>query len=467
MSSPAAKAGRPSLTEGPIAKTLFMFSLPILFGNMLQSLNGSINAIWVGKFLGEQALAATSNANIIMFLLISAIFGIAMAAVILIGQNLGAKRVEDAKKVVGTSATFFLVLSLLVGGIGVIFSQTILGWMNTPPDVLPYAISYTRIIFAGVPFIFGFNLVMAVLRGSGDAKTPFYFLLLSAVLDIALNPLLILGVGPFPKMGISGSALATFIAQFISLILLIGYIYRKKYFLRITKEDTYMLRMKWNIIRTLFQKGLPMGLNMIVVSLSNLILIHLVNGYGSEASAAFGVSLQISSYVQMPALAIGGAVTSMVAQNVGAGKWDRIHRITWTGVSFNIGLTGSLVALLLLFNREAVGLFLPSEGKAIALGMHINNICLWSYILFGIFNVVAGVVRASGSVVVPLMVTTTALLLVRNPLAYYFGYQYGFDNIWWSFPIGFSTAVILNISYYLFGNWKKARMIVSKPLAND
>lgn len=177
--------------------------------------------------------------------------------------------------------------------------------------------------------MFGFNLIMAILRGSGDAKTPFYFLLLSAVLDIVLNPLLIQGMGPFPKMGIAGSAVATFVAQLISFVLLIVYLYQKKYFLRITKKDIPLLRINWMIIRTLIQKGLPMGLNMVVVSLSNLILIHLVNSYGSESTAAFGVAMQISSYVQMPAIAIGGAVTSMAAQNIGAGKWDRVNRITW------------------------------------------------------------------------------------------------------------------------------------------
>jgi putative MATE family efflux protein len=458
------KAARPSLTEGPIAKTLFLFSLPILMGNILQSLNGSINAIWIGKFLGEQALAATSNANIIMFLLISAIFGIAMAAVILIGQNLGAKKVDEAKKVVGTSAVFFLLLSVIVSAIGLLFSPEILDLLNTPLDARQFAIDYTRIIFAGVPFMFGYNLVMAVLRGSGDAKTPFYFLLLSAGLDVILNPLLIVGVGPFPELGISGSALATFLSQFISFTLLILYLYRKKYFLRITKNDLHMLRMKWVIVRSLIQKGLPMGLNMVVVSLSNLFLIHLVNSYGSESSAAFGVATQISSYVQMPAMAIGGAVTSMAAQNIGAGNWDRVNRITWTGVGFNILLTGLVVICIQLFNREAVGLFLPQEGKAIDLGVHINNITLWSFILFGVFNVVAGVVRASGAVIVPLIVTFIALLIIRIPLAYILSYQFGFDYIWWSFPISFGIAVLFNLLYYRFGNWKQAKIMPSaKP----
>ncbi|MEI7027751.1 MATE family efflux transporter [Paenibacillus sp. y28] len=455
--------GGPLLTEGPIAKTLLIFSLPILLGNVLQTLNGSINAMWIGKFLGETALAATSNANIMMFLLISAIFGIAMAAVILVGQNLGARRPDEAKRVVGASTVFFAILACIVGIIGVVFSPAILAWMNTPADAKEMADAYTRIIFAGIPFIFGFNLVMAVLRGSGDAKTPFYFLLLSVVLDIILNPLLIKGYGPFPEMGISGSAVASFIANLLSFVLLIWYLYWKRYFLRITRDDLHLLRLDWAILRSLIQKGLPMGLNMIVVSVSNLILISLVNSYGSEASAAFGIANQISSYVQMPAMAIGGAVTSMAAQNIGAGNWSRVNRITWTGVGFNVVLTGLLVVILHWFNREALALFLPSTGKAIDIGVHINNVTLWSFILFGVFTVVAGVVRSAGSVMVPLAVSFIALLVIRNPAASFFSSHYGFDAIWWSFPIGFAVAALLNLLYYRFGNWRNAKMMAGSP----
>jgi len=461
MNGKDGKKPRPSLIEGPITKTLILFSIPMLMGNILQTLNGSINAMWLGKFLGEGAIAATSNANLIMFFLMSSIFGFAMASVILIGQNLGAKKVEEAKRVVGTSSVFFMALSIILAVLGLLFSTTILKWMNTPADVIDMAITYTTIMFAGVPFMFGFNLIMAYLRGSGDAKTPFYFLLLSAVLDVILNPLLIEGMGPFPRMGIAGSATATFFAQAVSIVALIIYLYKKKYFLRITRNDTHMLRINWTIIRTLVQKGLPMALNMIVVSLSNLILVNLVNSFGSESTAAFGVAMQISSYVQMPAMAIGGAVTSMAAQNIGAGKWDRVKRITWAGVGINIILTGFLVILIHLFNRATVGLFLPTEGKAIDIGVHINNITLWSFIIFGIFNVIAGVVRSAGAVVFPLVVAFIALLLIRIPLATYIGHSYGFDAIWWTFPISFSVAALLNLLYYQFGNWKKAKMMPS------
>jgi len=459
MSKAQPREARSSLTDGPIAKTLFFFSIPILLGNVLQTLNGSINAIWVGKLLGETALAATSNANLLMFFLISLIFGISMAAVILIGQNLGARRIAEAKEVVGTSASFFTILSVITGALGIVFSPVILEWLNTPPDAMEMADIYTRIMFAGVPFTFGFQLFMAVLRGAGDSKTPFYFLLLSCVLDVGLNPLLILGVGPFPKMGIAGSATATLVAQAISFALLIANVYARRYFLRLTRGEFRLLRMKWDIVRIMIRKGLPMGLNMVIVSLSNLLLIHLVNAYGSEATAAFGVSSQFMSYIQMPALAIGGAVTSMAAQNIGAGLWNRVARVTWTGVGFNVLLTGVLVVILYLLNREAVSLFLPKDGAAIALAMHINDLTLWSFILFGIFNVVASVVRAAGAVMVPLLATFVALMIVRIPLAAILSDLYGFDAMWWSFPISFAIAAVLNLLYYRYGGWRKTELI--------
>lgn len=459
MPSSQSRTAQPSLTEGPIAKTLFIFSLPILLGNVLQTLNGSINSIWVGRLLGETALAATSNANLLMFFLISAIFGISMASVILIGQNLGAKQIAEAKKVVGTSTSFFFILSIITGALGILYSPLILDLLNTPEEAKELAVIYTRIMFAGTPFMFGFNLIMAVLRGSGDSKTPFYFLLLSTVIDIGLNPLLIRGYGPFPEMGIAGSATAALIAQFISLILLVFYLYAKQYFLRLTRDELHLLRMNWRVIKLTIQKGVPMGLNMVVVSLSNLLLIHIVNGYGTEATAAFGIAGQISSYVQMPALAIGGAVTSMAAQNIGARQWNRVGRITGAGIGFNVLLTGTLVLILLLFNRQAVGLFLPGDGAALEIGMHINNITLWSFIIFGIFNVMAGVVRSAGAVMVPMIISFVSLMIIRIPVASMLGEYYGLDAVWWSFPVSFAMAALLNAVYYKFGGWRKANLL--------
>lgn len=231
-----------SLTQSPIAKTLFLFSLPILLSNALQSINQLINSMWIGRLLGVDALAATATTNILMFFLISSIFGIAMATVILIGQHIGAQNITEAKRIVGTSSISFFVLSVVLSGIGIVCTSQILNLLGTPSNIKHLAISYTQILFLGLPFLFGYNLPMAILRGSGDSKTPFYFLLLSVGLDILLNPLLILEMGPFPRMGISGSALATWIAQCFSLLALVLYLYRTKYMLRIRANELHLLR---------------------------------------------------------------------------------------------------------------------------------------------------------------------------------------------------------------------------------
>lgn len=457
MPQSAAKS-MPLLTEGPIAKTLFLFSLPMLFGNILQTLNGTVNSIWVGKFLGESALTAASNGNIIMFFLLSSIFGVTMAATIMIGQSVGAKDTAKAKRVVGTSAVFFFLLSVLVSVTGFISSPYILHLLNTPAESVDMAIIYTRIIFAGLPFMFGYNYIMTVLRGSGDSKTPFYFLLISVGIDVVLNPLLIFGAGPIPAMGIGGSATATLIAQMISFVLILIYLYRTKYFLRITSDELYLLRFDWSIIWTLIRKGVPMGFQMIVVSSSAIALMNVVNGFGTEAAAAYTAANNLSSYVQMPAMALGAAISSFAAQNIGAGLWDRVRRTTWIGILFNFLMTGGVVVLIYLFNREALLMFLPSTGKAVDLGMRINSITLWGFIIFGITNVITGVVRSTGSVVVPLLITIVSLWGVRIPLVYLLVDHYGLDAVWWSFPIAFIISMIAIVIYYMSGKWKQANM---------
>jgi putative MATE family efflux protein len=274
-----------------------------------------------------------------------------------------------------------------------------------------------------------------------------------------LNPLLIFGVGPFPKMGIAGSALSTVIAQFVSMVLLILFLYKEKYFLRITREELGLLRLDREILSALIKKGLPMGLQMIVVSSSGLALFNLVNRFGADTAAAYGAATQLASYIQLPAMALGAAVSSITAQNVGAGRWDRVHRTTLIGVIYNFLMSGVVAGMIYLFNREALALFLPIGGKAIEIGMYINKITIWSFVMFGVYMVVSGVIRSTGSVLVPLMITFTSLWVIRIPLAYYLANQYGQEAFWWSIPASFSLAVIITSFYYFLGNWKKAKMI--------
>jgi putative MATE family efflux protein len=455
---------RGALTEGPILRTLLVFSLPILGANVLQSLNASVNAIWVGHYLGESAFAATSNANLILFFLLGVVFGVGMATTIMVGQTLGAHDVPGARRVVGTGLGFFVVLSLLVALGGFAATPSMLRAMGTPHDALPFATDYLRIIFIALPAMYLYTFVMMTLRGAGDSRTPFAFMLVSVVLDIALNPLFIFGLGPVPRMGIAGSAVATLIAQTVTLLALIAWLYRKKYFLCIRRDELRLLLPEPTLLRQLLLKGLPMGAQMIVISSSAIIMMSLVNRHGSQTTAAYGAAAQLWTYIQMPALAIGSAVSSMVAQNVGAKRWDRVGGIGRAGVLTNFLMTGTLVTIIYLFNRAALALFLGEDSSAIGIAQHLNHIVIWSFLLFGVTFVMFGVVRATGAVMLPLIVLVISMWLVRYPVAALLEPSWGADAIWWSFPISSLVSIGITTVYYRRGSWKKAHMLPPAPV---
>ncbi|HEV3178977.1 MAG TPA: MATE family efflux transporter [Steroidobacteraceae bacterium] len=455
-----------SLTEGSIPAGLFRFTLPILFANILQSLNGSVNSVWVGRYLGEAALTATSNANTVMFLLIGAAFGVALAATILIGQRIGAGNIVETKRVVGTSATFFAAISVAIALAGLVLCRPLLIAMSTPADSLPLAVAYMRVIFLAVPFLYLYAFVMAVLRGAGDSKTPFYFMLLSVALDILLNPLLIFGVGPLPRLGIAGSALATFIAQAVSLAALIRHLYRRRHILCLHRNELHYLKVDPAVVATLLKKGIPMSAQMLVISLSGVLMIALVNRFGVDTTAAFGAATQIWNYIQMPAFAVGMAVSAMTAQNVGAGKWHRVTRIANVGVLYSVVVTGSVVLAIELLNTRVFGLFLPEGSSALAIAAHMNRIVSGSFIFFGISVALFGVVRATGAVMAPLVILTLSLLLVRFPLAQAFLGRYHVEAVWWSFPVSSVLSALLALLYYKYGGWRTAHMVATDPAAS-
>ena len=449
------------LTEGPIGKNLLLFALPILAGNIAQSLNGSINAIWIGRYLGEAALTAAANANSIMFFLIGSVFGIGMAATILIGQAMGARDIAQARKVMGTSATFFGGLSALIAVAGWWLAPHLLAAMGTPPASLALAEDYLRVIFVAMPTIYLFAFLSAALRGTGDARTPFRFLLLSVVLDIVFNPLLIFGVGPFPQLGIAGAAWATVLAQSVALVGLLLYLRSRGHVLWLGRRDLALFRIDAAILRALVGKGVPMGLQMVLISLAMIAMLTLVNGFGTDTAAAYGAALQLWNYVQMPAMALGAACSTMAAQNVGAGLWARVDATARTGVAANFLMTGLLIAPLILFDRWTLALFLPSDSPALEIARHLNNISIWSFLLFGVTFVVSGVVRATGAVIPPLLILAFALWGVRVPLANLLLPHLGADAVWWSFPISSACSMLLSLAYYRWGGWRKARMLAT------
>ncbi len=447
---------RRDLTSGPIMATLLAFAVPMLGSNILQSLNASINAVWVGRFLGEEALAATSNANLVLFMMTASIFGFGMAATILVGQNMGRRDVLAARRALASAIGLFAVASVAVAALGWRASPAILHLLATPPAAQPLAEAYLRVIFMAMPATFLVVLIGMGLRGAGDSVTPFLVMILQVVLDAGLNPVFILGIGPIPRFGIAGSALATAIAGYVSLIALIAIVYARDLPMRLRGAELRWLVPDMALLRFVLLKGLPMGLQMFVISAGGLALIGLVNRAGVTTTAAYGVTSQLWTYIQMPALAVSAAVSAMVAQNIGAGRWERVGAITRSGIIANLVLTIAVILLLFAVDRPTLGLFLGDDAGTIEIARHINQIGVWCFPLFGITMVLFGTVRANGAVIAPLIILVISLFPVRLGFAFAMMPHIGVDAVWWTLPLGSLTTTLMAAAFYRHGSWRRA-----------
>jgi putative MATE family efflux protein len=450
---PAAMRG--DLTEGPVFRTLLLFSVPMLLSNILQSLNGTVNSIWVGRLIGEDALAATANANIIMFLVAGAAFGFGMAATVKIGQRFGARDIAGARRTLGTAASFSAVLMVAIAALGWLGAPALLTALETPGNAYGMALTYLRLMFVSMPFMMVSVILTMSLRGTGDARTPLIFMLVTVIIDTVLNPLLIAGYGPFPEMGIAGSATSTIIASLVSFFAMLVYVYARDLPLRLRGPELAYLRPRGEELRFIVTKGVPMGAQMLVMSAAGIIMVGLVNREGLLMTAAYAAAMQLFTYVQMPAMAIGGAVSAMAAQFIGARKWDRLDHITRAGVLINFVMTGLLALVLLAFDRPLLGLFLGPDSAAVPLARHIQLLAVWSFVLFGVAMVYSATMRAGGAVWAPLALIAIALYPVRLGF-YYLTYDWlGADAIWLSFTVGAVAGLVLGWWFYRYTAWRK------------
>jgi putative MATE family efflux protein len=459
--------GPRDLTAGPVLRTLVLFSLPTLGSNLLQSLNGTVNSIWVGRLIGDAALAATANANIIMFLVFSAVFGFGMAATVKMGQAFGAGEVDAARRTFGSAVGLCLGLAVVVAVAGWIFAPQLLTLLATPGDSYALALDYLRIIFVSIPGGMLTVMIAMGLRGAGDSKTPFLFMGVSVVLDVALNPLLIMGIGPFPKMGIAGSAASTAFAGYASLAALLVYVYARDLPLRLRGGELGYLVPRRAELGYIVGKGLPMGAQMLLVSSAGIVIIGLVNREGLIAAAAYGASLQLWTYLQMPAMAIGAGTSAMAAQAIGARLPERIDAISRAGILVNLVMTGSMTAVLLLFDRAALVLFLGPDSPAVPLARHIQFLASWSFILFGVTIVLFGTMRAGGVVWVPLIALGVSMFPAR--LGFYYGLRdlLGTDALWLCFPFGSLVSMVIAIWFYRQPGWRTKGRAISPERAAE
>lgn len=309
-------------SEKSVSKLMLVFLIPLMLSNAMQSVGQLAGSIIVGRALGVDALAAISAFFPLFFLLVSFSIGIGSGSSILIGQAYGAQNEKRVKEIIGTTLTFTFLVGIVLAVLGSIFAPDILRIMGTPANIIDVTVHYARILFVAIPVLFLYFVYTTFMRGTGDSKTPFYFLVVSTVLNIIFLPILIFGWIGVPKLGVYGAAYATVFSTVLTFIIMIIYLRKKNHPLKF--DSSISLKMDGTLLKLLMRLGIPASINMILVSLSEIAVITFVNGFGSDATAAYGAVNQVASYVQMPAISLGIAVSIFAAQSIGANKFERL-----------------------------------------------------------------------------------------------------------------------------------------------
>ncbi|MEA2719340.1 MAG: hypothetical protein QOJ39_1204 [Candidatus Eremiobacteraeota bacterium] len=440
----------------PIWQAMLVFLVPLMLSNILQSASGTLNSIYLGRLLGVHALAAASSFFPIIFFMIAFFIGIASGSTVLIGQAYGARNEERLKAVAGTTLTVALGSGLLIAVASWFFLPGLLHLIGTPLDVFGDALAYARVIFLSLPLLFVYLAYTTFVRGTGDSRTPFVALIVSTVLIVVITPALIRGWFGLPQLGIIAAAVANIIANFVALIFLLVALALEKNPLALDMSIVRHMKLEPKLLGTLVRIGIPTGIQMVMVSLAEVAVISLVNRFGSDATAAYGAVNQIVSYVQFPAISIGMGASIFGAQSIGAKRFDRLRGIARAGIALNWAICGILIALVYVFNDAILTLFI-TDPKVVATAHDLLAITLWSYAIFGTSAVLSGLMRSSGTVLWPTLLSIVSIWAVEVPVAYALAPKYGLRGVWIAYPVAFCAGLLFQTIYYRFV-WRRKRL---------
>ncbi|MDR4989401.1 MAG: MATE family efflux transporter [Bacteroidales bacterium] len=439
------------LSQGPVARQILIFAMPMLLGNVFQQMYNIVDTIIIGRYIGTEALAAAGASFPVIFVLVSLVIGITTGTTIIISQFYGAKNYEGVRRAIDTAFVFLFFASMMLTVLGLVFIEDVWRLIGLPANLIPDATLYFSVYAGGLVLMFGYNAVSAVLRGLGDSKTPLYFLIISTILNIGFDLLFVLVFG----WGIGGVAFATVLAQGIAFGMSVIYLNRTHKLIRVAVKG---LVFDWDIFRKSLRIGIPTGMQHTFVSLGMLALISIVNRFGTDTIAAYTIAWRIDSFAAMPAMNFGLALTTFVGQNLGANRPDRVQQglratlIMTTAVS----LTVTLVAWV--FGRHLMGIFTAND-EVIDIGYNYLVIVSSFYVIFAAMFVTQSVMRGAGDTLVPMFITLIALWLLRIPASHLLSLRYGETGIWWGIPIAWLFGFIAAYIYYRTGKWKQKAVV--------
>ncbi|GGG11122.1 MATE family efflux transporter [Lysinibacillus alkalisoli] len=438
-----------------LRKAFIGFLVPVMLANVLQSLGQVFAMFLVGRNLGVEALAAISAFFPFFFFLMAFAIGIGSGSSILVGQTFGAGNHEKMKEVVGVTLAFTTILSIVVAIFGGFFIEWILRVMHTPDNIFAISVSYARILFFTLPIMFWYFVYTTFMRGVGDSKTPFIFLVISVLLNISFLPPLLFGWFGLPQFGLNGAAYASVLSNFVTMILLLTYLHKTKHILRLDASILKHFKIKKDILQSLLKLAIPASISMVAISVAEIAVIGFVNRYGSDATAAYGVVNQVGSYAQVPAMSIAIATSVFVAQALGANSTDMIKKVRQIGVRINYIFGGAIVLLMYLFAEPILQLFIDSPDT-VAIAKNYLFITFWSYIIFGHTQTVSATMRATGVVLWPTIFLVIAIWAIQVPTAYLLSQYTTLDlnGVWIAYPVAFCANFIMQFAYFKLG-WQK------------
>ena len=402
------------MTQGTPWKQIALFAAPLLAGNIAQQFYNTADSVIVGKYVGDNALAAVGGSGPIINLLIVLFVGIATGAGIMVAQYFGARRYEDLSHAVGTCLTLTFISSLIMTALGILISEPLLRIMDTPPEIFDMCLAYLRIIFAGIIGSAFYNILAGILRGLGDSFSALKFLLLATVLNVFLD---LLFVTKF-NMAVEGVAIATIMAQFISAVMSLRKLLSLKDIIHMEKRH---FALSPQYVKRLVSLGMPSGLAQAVMSCSSLVVQSLTNSFGAAFVACNTIVMRVDAFVMMPNFTFGNSMTTYTGQNIGAGKIDRVEEGIRSGLKMAVSTACFLVLCILLFGRLLISFFTDTP-YIIDMSVTMLRIIAPGYIAFAVTQCLSGVMRGAGDATTPMWISFFTTIVIRVPLAYLLAY---------------------------------------------
>lgn len=441
-----AKAVSVDLTKGPIGKQILQFTVPLLLGNIFQQFYNAADTVIVGKFVGREALAAVGSSGALINLLVSILMGVAVGAGVVVSRYYGAKQYTEMRATIHTTIAFGLISGVAMSVLGVAITPVILRWMQTPENVMASSVLYFRIYFVGVLTTVMYNIGSGIYRALGDSKRPLYFLIISTIINIILD---LLFVAVF-HMGVGGAAIATVVAQGLSMVLV---------FYKMMREDT-VYRVSWReirihkrFLRQIIAIGLPSGIQNGIVSLSNVVVQSNINSFGDIAMAGCGAYNKLDGFALLPAGSFSLALSTFVSQNIGAEQYDRAKK----GAAFGLiaaMVISELAGVLIYFTAPQLVGFFNDDPEVIRYGVLMARNIVFAYALVAYSNAMAGVLRGAGLSRVPMFVMVGCWCVLRViwiqimvPLTQ------DIRVVFWSYPITWAVSVTILTIYFFKVDW--------------